>query len=326
MGFWILGTGLGLLFYRKGTVFKRPAFYAAGLLAFVIWAPNIWWQWSNGWPVLGHLGELQASHLSEQTYQGFILDQLILPATLVTSLVGLWWLSRKAEYRWIAISVGCIFLLMLFLRAKSYYVYPIYPVLFAAGGVFFERWLRRHRPVWAYLLAASILLPFLYFIPHLTPVLPIDQYIAYLGQEAEDVELTSDYADMFGWPEQVALVDSIYQSLSAEEQANCTIWAENYGEAGAIQLLGKNYGLPAPISRHGSFWTWGYGNPDPLVWISVGNELPVLESVFQNIQIVRYIDHPFAVAEERGIPVAIGRGLKVDLPSWWASYEEHIFD
>ena len=55
---------------------------------------------------------------------------------------------------------------------------------------------------------------------------------------------------MFGWEEQVKLVDSVYQKLTHKEKENCVLWAENYGEAGALKILGKKYNLPNPISRH----------------------------------------------------------------------------
>ncbi len=74
---------------------------------------------------------------------------------------------------------------------------------------------------------------------------------------------------MFGWEEQVKLVDSVYKSLNAAEQQKTVIWAENYGEAGAIKILGKKYDLSNPISRHGSFWSWGYGNKNAEIWISL---------------------------------------------------------
>jgi len=86
---------------------------------------------------------------------------------------------------------------------------------------------------------------------------------------------------MFGWQEQVKLVDSVYQSLSPNEKNNCVLWAENYGEAGALKIFGKKYYFPNPISRHGSFWIWRYANKEADVWISLGNEKPSVEYVFE---------------------------------------------
>ena len=68
------------------------------------------------------------------------------------------------------------------------------------------------------------------FIPDLTPILPIETFTKYAKIKPDDkgrYELTGDYADMFGWEEQVQLVDSVYRSLTPEERENCVIWAEN---------------------------------------------------------------------------------------------------
>ena len=63
-------------------------------------------------------------------------------------------------------------------------------------------------------------------IPFSTPVLPIDTFVSYADIDKEEngrIILTGDYADMFGWVEQVQLVDSIYQSLSPTDRENCVI-------------------------------------------------------------------------------------------------------
>jgi len=104
------------------------------------------------------------------------------------------------------------------------------------------------------------------------------------------------------------------------------IWAENYGEAGAIKVLGKKYDLPNPISRHGSFWTWGYGNKNAEIWISLGNEKQVLRHVFEEIELVKTITHKYAVAEENNIPLYICRKPKIDIENWWLQYKDHIYD
>lgn len=197
--------------------------------------------------------------------------------------------QRLKSYRSVGIAVGVIFLTFWILQAKAYYFFGAYPVLFAAGSVKIEKWLKRTKPAWNYAVAGLIFLPSLYFIPEATPILPIEQYVAYIDLEEENgrVELTGDYADMFGWEEQVQLVDSVYQSLDSLEQEDIVLWAENYGEAGAMQIIGDKYRLPNPISRHGSFWLWGYGNPNAKVWISIGNEKESVEQVFEDVNLVK---------------------------------------
>jgi hypothetical protein len=40
-------------------------------------------------------------------------------------------------------------------------------------------------------------------------------------------------------------------------RARTAIFAENYGEAGAIDLSGPRYGLPPAISGHQNYFLWG---------------------------------------------------------------------
>ena len=93
-----------------------------------------------------------------------------------------------------------------------------------------------------------------------------------------------------------------------------------------IKILGKKYDLPNPISRHGSFWTWGYGNKNAEIWISLGNKKQVLRHVFEEIELVKTITHKYAVAEENNIPLYICRKPKIDIENWWQQYKDHIYD
>lgn len=328
---WGLGVAIGLLFYAKGRLYKTWRLYGAGLIALLIFLPNILWQYQHGWPELLHIAELQAEQLSGQNIFAFVLSQLESPFTLAVSLIGVFALfkdRRLARYKSVGIAIAAIFFSFWILQVKAYYFFAAYPAMFAAGAVKLEKWLGQIRPAWSYVVAGIILLPSLPYIPEATPVLPIEQYVAYMDLKEKNgrVELTGDYADMFGWEEQVQLVDSVYQSLPAEETENVVIWAENYGEAGAIQILGNQYGLPDPISRHGSFWLWGYGNTDAKVWISIGNEKESVRHVFEDVRLVKMIYHKYAIDEENGIPLYICRKPKVDIPKWWAEYKEHVFD
>lgn len=79
----------------------------------------------------------------------------LLPVSLPIWLAGLWWFffgrergsgirGRYAALGWTFVAV---YLLFYFLHGKVYYLTPIYPMLFAAGGVALERWLAYRAPV-----------------------------------------------------------------------------------------------------------------------------------------------------------------------------------
>jgi len=188
-----LGIGLQNNFYKKGKLFKEKWFYIAGLLALLIFLPNIIWQIQNGVPLLRHLQELKDSQLIELDPLEFGLEQLNYPLTFAISIFGVVHLLQSS-YRSIGIAAIVIFFSMWFLQSKPYYIFALYPVLFAAGSVcitkwdslvFFTthpiRWLRR-RMGWlgssdgavirrggaVYIAVILLLLTTLPFIPHAT--------------------------------------------------------------------------------------------------------------------------------------------------------------
>ncbi|MFP4846052.1 ArnT family glycosyltransferase [Winogradskyella sp. PE311] len=327
---WAFGVFIGLLFYDKAKLYKDKWLYISGIVALLIVTPNIIWQFTNDFPLMRHMQALNENQLDAIDPWKFILDQLELLFTFIVFLlgiVGLIFSKNLKHYKFLGITCIVIFMTMWLMSAKTYYVFALYPILFSAGSVFIESLFKKRLNL-IYLIAALIVLPIIYYIPDATPVLPIEDYIEYKGLEEVEgrYELTGDYADMFGWEEKVKLVDSVYQSLSADEKKNCVIWAENYGEAGALKVLGKKYGLPNPISRHGSFWIWGFDNKNAKVWISLGNEKPSVEHVFKDIELVKMITHKYAIDEEHNIPLYICRNPKIDITDWWKAYEPHIFD
>lgn len=328
---WGGGVAVGLLFFDKGSSFKDKWLYAGAVIAGLILLPNIIWQYQHDFPILLHYQKLKEDQLSEISPAAFGLDQLKLPFTLIVSIIGAVAFFRNPKlkpYKTLSVAVLFIFVTMWLLQSKSYYFFAAYPVLFAAGSVQIEQWFSK-KPVWNYVVAAVIILPVAFFVPDAIPVLPVEKYVQYkhLKPDAEGrIKLTDDYADMFGWDEQVKLVDSIYRSLPAGEKEQCVIWAENYGEAGAIEILGKQYHLPEPRCSHGSFWLWGPGDKKGDVVISIGNEKDNVERKFGETQLVRMITHKYAIDEENNIPVYICRKPKVDVQKIWPTYKKGIFD
>src|SRR5206468_1346367 len=65
------------------------------------------------------------------------------------------------------------------------------------------------------------------------------------------------FADEFGWEEMARKTARIYKSLSSEEQTRTAIFANSYGQAGAIDFFGPRLGLPKSICNHQSYWLWG---------------------------------------------------------------------
>lgn len=325
---WLIALLVSMFGFENGRIFRNRWLYLSGLLCLLVVAPNLLWQIQNDFPLLTHISVLNSEQFSEHSRLGFLTDHLTLFSTFLLSILGLWYISKQENYRWIAISTILIFLILLVLRANSYYAYPIYPVLFAAGAIQCEQWLKNKKTIWSVILALSIVGPFVMFIPDLAPLLPIEKYIEYRDIQPRDgvYELEGDYADMHGWHEQVATIDSVYRSLSPYERSVCSIWAENYGEAGAIKMLGDQYGLPDPISSHGSFWLWGSGSQNTEIWLTIGVEESWVESRFAEVKIQTMVNHPYAIAEEQNIPVYLCRAPREDFHAYWQGLRSYVFD
>src|SRR5438093_4275901 len=129
--------------------------------------------------------------------------------------------------------------------------------------------------------------------------------------------LPQQYADMFGWEEMTALVAKAYERLSPEERAKCRVFGQNYGEAGAIDVLGRRLGLPRALSGHNSYWLWGPGDWDGSVLIIIGGDRPDNAAFFDQIEIVGQVQSKYAMPYEQGLDVSIGRGLKVPVREAW---------
>ena len=326
---WGFGAFIGILSFRRAALFKNRWLYLSGLISLLIFLPNIIWQASHDFPLFKHLARLRETQLDQISGFQFVLDQLESPFTfimIVLGVVGTFALSQQKKYIPISVAAIVMFSTMWILKSKTYYIYALYPVLFGLGARMIEIIFQKRTWV-PYVIAVGMVLPVIPFIPHMTPVLSIEKYLEFAEIDAEGGRyiMTGDYADMHGWEEQVALIDSIYRSLDAEEKSSCVLWAENYGEAGALKVLGEKYNLPDPICRHGSFWTWGPGNASAEVWISLGNEEGAIDYAFHEKELVKIIKHPYAIDEEHNIPVYLCRRPKVDITDWWASYEPYIF-
>jgi len=209
--------------------------------------------------------------------------------------------------------------LFIYLEGKDYYVAPIYPVLLAAGAVWFAS-LRRvvYAGVFALVVAGGLI-----SLPLATPILPPPRYLAYqraLGVKPQAAEVSHNsempqlFADQFGWEEMVAKVARYYHSLPPAERAKTAIFCGNYGEAGAIDFYGPKYGLPPAISGHQNYFSWGYRDETGDSVILVGDD-PDSDD-WQSLHVFDRTFHPYAMPEENA-PLHHGRGLKTPLREVW---------
>jgi len=158
------------------------------------------------------------------------------------------------------------------------------------------------------------------------PLLPVETQIRYtraIGMEPPQMErgrkteLHQVYADRFGWQEMVALVARAFSSLSPEEQAECAIYTQNYGEAGAVDYYGGRYGLPKAISGHNNYWLWGPGGRSGRVLIIIGGDREDHLKAYEEVTLFAVHSNKYAMPFETDLPIWICRRPKVTLEQIW---------
>ena len=261
------------------------------VIAMVIAAPNLLWQAANGWPQLEMAEAL--SGRSDGPLAFLLFQPLLLSVTLaIPAVAGWWWLafSREAD-RWRPLAFAYVFLLIVFLLlgGKNYYIAPMYSVLLAAGGRWFDRLTRAKQAAMAVFAAVGVIIG----VPIALPVLPVEQMGA--------LDLTGELGETVGWPELVDQVAEVHGSIPDELRPDATVFTVAYGEAGAIDVLGGS--LPPAFSSHNNYWIWG-PPPEHGPIIGVGAVRQALAPICPDVRQVATLGNPAGVENEsRDAPV-----------------------
>jgi len=330
----IFGFGIvvGLLATPERRQLRSPWLWLGGLLALLVFLPNLLWNAQHHFPFLELQANIRRSHRNVDLAPLAFLAQealTMLPLALPIWLAGLWYFlfgARGKPYRALGWAWLVTMAVIMIMDPRVYYPWPAFPMLFAAGGVAWETWLQPPRlrwvkPAWV----AAMLLMGIFFAPFVVPVLPAETYIRYAratGFQQPRVEnhklgpLPQLYADQFGWEEMVQAVAKVYQALPPDVRARTAIFGQNYGQAGAVDLFGPKYGLPAAISGHQSYFLWGpRGYTGESVIVMQGRQAE-LEQYYASVEKVAHVGHPYAMPYEH-FDIFYCRGLKWPLAEIW---------
>jgi 4-amino-4-deoxy-L-arabinose transferase-like glycosyltransferase len=313
MLFFGFGLCAGLLLTKERKQLDQRWIWLGALLALLIFLPNLIWEIYRHFPTIELLQNVQHSGRNmEMKPWVFLLVQVFImhPLAAPVWIAGLVVLLRDREgkgWRVLGITYLVIILCMLVLHGRMYYPGPAYGMLFAAGGLAFERWFSRLRsgrwlkPAYLTLLLLTglILAPFAYF-----PLLSVNQYIAYskfMRLQPLRIEnhqmgtLPQIYADQFGWKEMAQVVAGVYHNLPPDEQKGCAIFGQNYGQAGAIDFFGGKMGLPPAISGHQSYFYWGPRGYTGECMIVLDDTPERLGELFESVEKVGTVYHPLSM-------------------------------
>ena len=199
--------------------------------------------------------------------------------------------------------------------------------LLASGQTFREgsRWTWTR---WVYVMA--IILSSAALAPLSLPILSPENYIRYqraLGFEPPKAEnqntgpLPQHFADEFGWEEMTREVAKVYNALPPDERARTAIFANSYGQAGAIDFFGPKYGLPKAISNHQNYWYWGPRDYTGAIVIVLGSDGEGDREHFKTVDVVGHTFHPYSRRDEH-FPILLCRGLNQDLHTLWPNIKK----
>ncbi|HEX2823441.1 MAG TPA: hypothetical protein VHO07_25265 [Streptosporangiaceae bacterium] len=209
----------------------------------------------------------------------------------VTGLVTVW---RRPELRFLAITATLLILyVVLWVPGKEYYSEGTGPALLAAGSAAAEGWVARaRRPrLRQTLLVAAALLSMAVSLPDVLPVVPAADL-----HSITDLDTVTS-ADTFGWPQLTSAVAAQDAALKRAGQAPTSIFTGNYGEAGALDVLGTADHLPPVLSGHNTFWLWGPGQASDRT-VLVVDALDALQPYFSSCRVLTTYYAPYHVPND----------------------------
>ena len=318
-----LGIVVGLLLTTQRRVFLNKWIWLGGLTAFLIFLPNLIWNIHYHWPFAELMRNIRAE--GRDVVVGpidFFLQQALL---LVSPLTGPIWLTglfallfsaRLRPYRVLGWCYLVCYGTLFALHGKPYYLGPVYPMLLAAGAVVIESAIEgpEHAPrrlQWLKPVIATVLLATgAYAVPIVVPVFSPEHFLAYsktlpfklpvTEHSMEGAALPQWYYDQFGWKDVADEALVAWDRLTPEERGSdpnraCAIFAQDYGQAGAIEFFDRKLGLPWVLSGDRTYWLWGPRGYSGNCMIVAGDRREVLDHLFGEVEFVGLSpDNPWA--------------------------------
>jgi len=327
--FLLLGLLPALIITEQRKIFTRPHFYFSIMVCLLLIAPNLYWQWVNHFPVVGHMKELQRTQLVNVERSNFIKEQFLFFFAgffvLATAFVGFFRYQPFKPFRVLLWGFCFSICFFLYFKAKAYYAIGLYPVLLAFGAVYLEQVLSKYWRV--YLKPICLLFPFAIMIPMFNLIFPIQtpdqmrtmeddfkKFGLIRWEDGKNHEIPQDFADMLGWKEMAAKVDSAV--LSINDPNHTLVYCDNYGQAGAVNYYSKIKGMQA-VSYNADYLNW-FPLQDTIKHViqvkeakDVAREMADQQKNFESVAKFGQIESPFA--REKGTTILILKNAKIDL-------------
>ena len=327
MGFFVIGIVAGVVATDARQYFASKWLWAGVVLSIVVFVPNLVWQAQHHFISLDFLRHIHERDIRWGRTKDFLPDQL----KLTLGAIPLWVVGLYAcllgptgrRFRMLGFMYLVPLVLFVVAKGRGYYLGAAYPMLYAAGSVWGEQWLRSLRSRWASAVRAvawtALVADVALAVAFTLPVAPVNS-----AWWKRAVKIQGDFREELGWPELAQTVAQIRDALPAQDRARLGILAGNYGEAGAINLYGPRYDLPPAISGINSFWARGYGNPPPETLIVLGISHGFLERNFSACELAGHTPNPYGIENEETSDhpdIYVCRGLRQSWPEFWSDFQ-----
>ncbi|MEU5538979.1 glycosyltransferase family 39 protein [Streptomyces sp. NPDC020362] len=239
---------------------------AGAVIAVLFVLPDLCWQARHGWAMFEMTQALNGEHGGPGNVLTWIVGQFGMSCLVMTVLwvAGLRFLWRSGRPLWRCLVTAYAVLFVLFAvttGAQVYYLGGLYVCLLAAGAVGLDGWLHSRPDRLRSLMIGTAVSAALSAVIVL-PVLPSSDVAWTYGTSPVSGET-------LGWPQLVGTVRQVWTGLPAGQRENAVIFAADYGEAGAINELGRSAGLPTAAGAQNTDWWWGPGNPHATTVVAV---------------------------------------------------------
>jgi len=319
----IAGLILGLIATPYRRLLLTYGFLAGVATALLIFLPNFLWQAHHGFITYHFLQHIHVRDVAQGRAEKFLTRQFTVNNNFYAAplwIGGLICLLRSPRFRALAFLYIVPFVALYFGKGLFYYLAPPYPLLIAMGSAAGVCWAASLRRPWGVVLEAVMLLGIAgggaYACALVIPLAnsgPIKQFA---------LKNNDTLREEFGWDELIQTLAAIRDSMPPDRQQSLGIVVGNYGEQGAIELLGPPYHLPPPISMTNSAWLRGYPTPQPTTLIVLGFSRKGADQTFAECRLAgRETNREGLHNEEYGSEIFVCGPPRQPWPEFWKTHQ-----
>ena len=325
--FYIGALFAGFLLAPQRRLLYSRWFLGGCALGLLIFLPNLIWQVHHGFISYHFLQHIHVRDVGEGrgSAKDFWLSQILLCTSpfavplVIAGVVSTWRRPGLRPLSWMFLLSVAAFAVA---KGRGYYTCGAYPAMVAAGSVAAGRWLRMRkvRVRWSIEITGftGIVVYGAFMMAVLVPFAA--------GGRLRDFALArnGDLREEFGWNDLVQSIARVRDTLPPDQRAAAGVLTGNYGEQGAVELLGGPWGLPRPISLTNSAWLRGYPTPQPATLIVVGFSARQVEEDFTSCRLAGQVTHTESIKNEESADhteIYLCGPPRLPWPVFWRKYQ-----